>query len=67
MKSSELRAKSATELISQLGEWRQEIMNLRVQQASGQLENPARLRTVRRGIARARTLLAEKSRQQAAK
>ena len=66
MKSSELRAKSATELINQLGEWRQEIMNLRVQQASGQLENPARLRTVRRGIARARTLLAENSRKRAA-
>lgn len=51
----ELREKTLTELLAQSREMRQEIFNLRLQQASGQLEKPARLRTLRRDVARAET------------
>ncbi len=59
MKTKEMRSKSASELAVMAGELRQEMMNLRVQQASGQLENPARIQAVRRSIARAETLISE--------
>ena len=39
--------------------WRQEIFNLRLQQASAQLEKPARLRTLRRDIARLETRISQ--------
>jgi large subunit ribosomal protein L29 len=42
------------------------MMNLRVQKASGQLENPARIKTVRRTIAKIETLLSEKKSQETA-
>jgi large subunit ribosomal protein L29 len=60
MKIKELRDMSVEELARQAGEFRQEILNLKVQQASGQLENPARLRTARRSIARIETLLTQR-------
>ena len=56
---SELRGKGATELKARLAELRRESLNLRFQQASGQLENTARRRQVRRDIARVRTLLSQ--------
>ncbi len=54
----ELREKTLTELLAQGRDWRQEMFNLRLQQASGQLEKPARLRTLRRGVARIETQIA---------
>lgn len=57
MKASDLRAKSADELKEQLIQLRKEAFNLRFQAASGQLENTARRRQVRRDIARIKTLL----------
>ncbi|MDA7981086.1 MAG: 50S ribosomal protein L29 [Alphaproteobacteria bacterium] len=54
-----LREKSREDLRKQLAELRREAMNLRFQQASGQLENTARRRAVRREIARIHTLLRE--------
>lgn len=60
MKAAELRAKSTDELKAQLLNLRKEAFNLRFQAASGQLENTARVRTVRREIARVKTLLGEK-------
>lgn len=60
MKSSDVRAKSDDELKSQLGDLRKEAFNLRFQQASGQLENTARVRQVRRDIARIMTILGER-------
>jgi large subunit ribosomal protein L29 len=62
MKSSELKDLSVDELTRKVGELRHEIMNLRVQQASGQLENPARLRLIRRDVARIQTWLGERRR-----
>jgi large subunit ribosomal protein L29 len=57
MKASELRMKTADELVDQLKTLKREQFNLRFQRASGQLENTARVRQVRRDIARIKTTL----------
>ncbi|MAG96797.1 MAG: 50S ribosomal protein L29 [Alphaproteobacteria bacterium] len=57
MKVEELRGKTADELKQQLLELKKEAFNLRFQQASGQLENTARRRQVRRDIARIKTVV----------
>jgi len=56
----ELRELSLDELHVRLAELKQEALNLRLQQATGQLENTARRRQVRRDIARVMTLATEK-------
>ena len=60
MKLEELREKTAAELADERRDLKIEMMNLRVQIASGQLENPARIKIVRKTIARIETLLSEK-------
>jgi large subunit ribosomal protein L29 len=55
----ELREKTETELMAQSRDLRQEMFNLRLQQASGQLEKPSRLRTLRRDVARIETQLTQ--------
>jgi len=57
VKIGDLRAKSADELKDELLDLRKERFNLRFQKASGQLENTARARQVRRDIARIKTVL----------
>jgi large subunit ribosomal protein L29 len=57
MKAEELRGKTPDELQTQLLELKKEAFNLRFQRASGQLENTARVRQVRRDIARIKTIL----------
>ena len=57
MKAGDLRTKSADELKESLVNLRKEQFNLRFQQASGQLENTARVRQVRRDISRVKTIL----------
>jgi large subunit ribosomal protein L29 len=61
VKAEELRSKSQDELKTQLTSLKKEAFNLRFQGATGQLENPARMRLVRREIARVKTVLAQKS------
>jgi large subunit ribosomal protein L29 len=61
-KTEDLRAKSKDQLKSQLLTLKKEAFNLRFQKASGQLENTARVRQVRRDIARIQTLLNEQAR-----
>ena len=51
----EIKEKTMQELLAEGRNLRQEIFNLRLQQASAQLEKPARLRTLRRDIARIET------------
>ncbi|MGH8346581.1 MAG: 50S ribosomal protein L29 [Pseudomonas sp.] len=63
MKASELRAKSAAQLKQELNELLKAQFGMRMQKATQQLTNFSQLRKVRRDIARARTLLAEKTRQ----
>jgi large subunit ribosomal protein L29 len=67
MKPADLRAKTADELAKELADLKKERFNLRFQRASGQLENTARVRQVRRDIARIATVLGEKSRAAGAK
>lgn len=55
----ELQEKTAAELLSDGRNLRQELFNLRLQQASAQLEKPARLRVLRRDIARIETRLSQ--------
>ena len=59
MKMSELKDMTLVELAAKGRDLRQEMFNLRLQQASAQLEKPARLRTLRRDIARIETRLSE--------
>ena len=61
MKAEEVRQKTDDELSDQLGDLQKEAFNLRFQKASGQLENNARIREVRRDIARIKTVLYERS------
>jgi large subunit ribosomal protein L29 len=60
MKASETRGMTPDQLTDKLAELKREQFNLRVQQATGQLENPSRRRQVRRDIARIKTVLGEK-------
>ncbi len=60
MKINELKEMTVEELGTQRRDLKQEMINLRVQQQSGQLENPARIRTVRRTIARIETILSSR-------
>ncbi len=57
MKASELRELSTAELESKLSELKQELFNLRFQHAVNQLENPMRMKAVKRDIARVKTVL----------
>ena len=60
MKVSELRAKTLAELEAQLLTAKEEQFNLRMQKTMGQLENPSRIMTVRREIAKIKTIITEK-------
>ena len=59
MKAHELRVIGRDELMSRVEELQQEIFNLRFRKATQQLDNPLRLRVVRRELARALTVLRE--------
>ena len=61
----EIQEKTLAELLADSSNWRQEIFNLRLQQASAQLEKPARLRTLRRDIARIETRISQLRKQAA--
>jgi large subunit ribosomal protein L29 len=60
IKAAELRELPEEELISRLREAKAELFNLRVQGATGQLDNHRRLQTVRRDIARIYTIMRER-------
>jgi large subunit ribosomal protein L29 len=59
MKLSEIKDMTSVELTAKSRDLRQEMFNLRLQQASAQLEKPARLRTLRRDIARLETRVSQ--------
>jgi large subunit ribosomal protein L29 len=67
MKYTELKDSTVQELTAKSRDLRQEIFNLRLQQASSQLEKPARLRTIRRDIARIETKISELRKSEAGK
>ena len=61
MKAEQLRGRTPDELTDELMKLRREQFNLRFQRASGQLENTARVRQVRRDIARIKTVLCQRN------
>jgi large subunit ribosomal protein L29 len=61
MKAGDVRAKTPDQLNDDLAALKKEQFNLRFQKATGQLEKTARVRQIRRDIARIKTILAEKS------
>jgi large subunit ribosomal protein L29 len=62
VKAEDIRVKTVDELKDQLNDLSKEAFNLRFQAASGQLENTARVRQVRRNLAQIKTILYEKKR-----
>lgn len=65
-KIKELRAKSTAELQEMEASLKKEALNLRFQQASGQLKNTARRRQIRRTVAKIKTVMAEQATQKSA-
>ncbi|NBW75142.1 MAG: 50S ribosomal protein L29 [Sphingomonadaceae bacterium] len=61
-KVEDLRAKTEDQLTADLSELKREAFNLRFQAATNQLERPARIKEVRRDIARIKTLQGERAR-----
>ncbi|WP_028308935.1 50S ribosomal protein L29 [Desulfitibacter alkalitolerans] len=59
MKANKLRDLSKQEVARKVDDLKQELFNLRFQLATGQLDNPMRIRQVRKDIARAKTILRE--------
>ena len=60
MKISEIRELSNEEINAQLKESKEELFNLRFQQATGNLEKPSRIRDLRHTVARLKTVLRER-------
>ncbi|MCG7410627.1 50S ribosomal protein L29 [Paenibacillus sp. ACRRX] len=60
MKASEFRNLTTAELEQKIVGFKEELFNLRFQLATGQLDNPTRIRDVRKAIARAKTVLRER-------
>ncbi len=61
MKPSELRETTTDELIKKEQDLRKELFNLRFQQATGEIENPMRIRAIKRDIARILTIVTQKN------
>jgi large subunit ribosomal protein L29 len=66
MKINEFKEMSTDELVVRRTELKEETFNLKVQKESGQLDNPARIRTVRRAVARIETILSDRGKSVAA-
>ncbi|AHF05904.1 50S ribosomal protein L29 [Desulfitobacterium metallireducens] len=60
MKTKEFRDMSEEEILKQIDDLKTELFNLRFQLATGQLDNPMRIREVRKGIAKGKTILRER-------
>jgi len=61
IKAKEIRELSVDEINGKIKDLRQEALNLRLQQSTGQLDNPARLKAIRREVAKHQTVLEEKN------
>jgi large subunit ribosomal protein L29 len=65
MKAAELRETTVDELRKKEQDLRKELFNLRFQQATGEIENPMRIRAIRKNIAKILTVITEKNKQKA--
>jgi len=63
MKTKEIKEMTNDELATRRRDLKEEMLNLRVQQESGQLDNPARIRLVRRELAKIETLFSQRRNQ----
>ena len=60
MKVKEIRELTTEQIVAKIKESKEELFNLRFQQATGNLEKPSRIRELRRGVARCKTVLRER-------
>ena len=60
MKANEIRKLSTEEINKKIAETKEELFNLRMKQATGSLENPSRIRELRKTVARLKTILRER-------
>lgn len=60
MKTNEIRKLSTEEINKKIAESKEELFNLRMKQATGSLENPSRIRELRKTVARLKTILKER-------
>lgn len=60
MNVKEIRERSNAELLQDINSLKEELFNLRFQQATGQLENPSRMREIKKTIARIKTIMTER-------
>lgn len=60
MKTNEIRKLSTEEINKKIAESKQELFNLRMKQATGSLENPSRIKELRKTVARLKTILRER-------
>ena len=60
MKTNEIRKLSTEEINKKIAESKEELFNLRMKQATGSLENPSRIRELRKLVARLKTILKER-------
>jgi large subunit ribosomal protein L29 len=60
MKTNEIRKLSTEEINKKIAESKEELFNLRMKQATGSLENPTRIRELRKTVARLKTILKER-------
>ncbi|TVV08698.1 50S ribosomal protein L29 [Lactobacillus jensenii] len=61
MKAKDIRSLTTDQMLEKEKQYKEELFNLRFQQATGQLENTVRLRQVRKNIARIKTVLSEEA------
>ncbi|MEA4926695.1 MAG: 50S ribosomal protein L29 [Syntrophomonadaceae bacterium] len=60
MKAEKIRELTDEELVRKVSDYKEELFNLRFQIATGQLDNPMRIRDVRKNIARCKTILRQR-------
>ena len=60
MKNNEIRNMSTEEITKKIEEYKEELFNLRLSQATGNLEKPSRIRELRKLVARMKTILRER-------
>ena len=60
MKNNEIRELTTEEITKKIEEYKEELFNLRFSQATGSLENPARIKELRKLVARMKTILRER-------
>jgi large subunit ribosomal protein L29 len=64
MKAAKLRENNKEELVQQCSDMEKELRTLKIRKSASQIEQPSRIRSLRRDIARAQTIMSERRRQQ---